>query len=119
MPEILKPMTLNITLITQTGIHQSADFRLTELDEKTAGKYVPLNNHSAKILTLQYKAWGAFISYCGIGMWAGKHTYDYLAEWLCHHPGEDLSFEDVLKALEDNGNKWLDDITRSKRKRYS
>jgi probable HAF family extracellular repeat protein len=88
------------------------------LSKTIAGQYqyVPISNHSAKIVTLQYREWGAFVSYCGVGDWNGKPTYEYLADWLTHTPGEERSFEDVLKVIQANGSKWLDEIALCKGK---
>ncbi len=110
-------MTLNITLVTPWAIHQSADFRLSLLDRGSTGRWMPVSNNSAKIVTLQYFDWGAFISYCGVGMWDRKHTYQWLAEWLTHEPGGEPTFEDTIGTIQSKGSDWLSEIARRARGR--
>jgi hypothetical protein len=45
-------MTLNITILSPVGIHQSADFQLSELQRDAPGKRVPLPGNSAMVVTL-------------------------------------------------------------------
>jgi hypothetical protein len=103
-------VTLTITLVTPWAIHQSADFRLSRLDRDGTDQWIEVSNNSAKIIILQYFDWGAFISYSGMGMWNYKHTYQWLAEWLTHEPGEQRTFEDVLDVIQSRGSAWLHEI---------
>src|SRR5215211_1446482 len=109
-------MTLNIVLVTPTSIHLSADFRLSRLQRGGSEKWLPISNNSAKIVTVQYWSWAGLISYCGIGMWNSKHTYQWLAGWLTHNLGEQRTFEDVVSIVQSKGPDWLRDIARAEGK---
>lgn len=107
-------MTLNIALVTPWAIHLSADFRLSRLEPNTHDQWVPISNHSAKIVTVQYWDWGGFVSYCGMGMWNSKHTYQYVAEWLTHPLGDQRTFEEIVQIIQSKGTAWLAEIARVK-----
>lgn len=101
-----------MTLVTPWAIHQSADYRLAQLDSTGSERFVPISNHSAKIVVVQYFEWTAFISYCGIGMWEGRHTYHWLSHWLTHDLGEQQSFDQIVQKVESSGSAWLGEITK-------
>jgi hypothetical protein len=70
-------MTLNITLLTERAIYQSADFRLTNADTGET-----ITETSTKLVTLQYFQWDGVVTYTGVGRWRGRDTADWLVEWL-------------------------------------
>jgi len=106
-------MTLNITLLTERTIFQSADFRLTAAD---IGKII--TDTSTKLVTLQYGEWDGFVSYTGIGRWQGRDTSEYIVDWLT---GLDHATpEDVAARIRDKGTEWLRTIeTAWRRERHT
>jgi hypothetical protein len=70
-------MTLNITLLTERAIYQSADFKLTDAD---TGE--PITEASTKLVTLQYFEWDGFVTYTGVGRWRGRDIAAWLVKWL-------------------------------------
>lgn len=93
-------MTLNITVLTENTIYQSADFRLTNIDTKQL-----VTDTSTKLVTLQYGGWDGFVSYTGIGRWEGRDTSEFVIEWLTGL--KDATFEDVATQIRDKGDEWL------------
>jgi hypothetical protein len=85
-------MTLNITLLTERAIYQSADFRLTNAD---TGKII--TDASTKLVTLQYFEWDGFATYTGVGRWRGRDTSEWLVDWL--RGLEDASPQDIAQRL--------------------
>lgn len=106
-------MTLLITVLTKEAIYQSADFRLTDLDSG-GGQ----TDSSTKLIALQYSGWHGFISYTGIGKWDGKHTSEYVIDWLA---GQDnLTAQEIVDQIRDRGTDWLKRIeTKWKRPRHT
>lgn len=100
-------MTLNLSLVTSRGIHQSADFRLTDLTSKQS-----ISNHSAKVIQLRYQDWFASLTYCGIGKWEGRDTYEWLSDWLKHEWDESKTIDEVIHTIQSQGTKWLQRISR-------
>jgi len=47
-------MTLNITIISSTGIHQSADFRISRAERDGNGNWIELQPNSSKIVPLHF-----------------------------------------------------------------
>ena len=70
-------MTLNITLLTERAIYQSADSRLTNTDTGAT-----ITDASTKLVTLQYFQWDGFVTYTGVGRWRSRDIADWLVEWL-------------------------------------
>ena len=99
-------MTLNITIVSPRGIHQSADFRLTDLRATPSGDFLPIADNSPKLVSVTYRHWAGFISYCGIGRWNGRATHDFLREWL-ENRGPNQDFSQIVEAISDCGSKWM------------
>lgn len=99
-------MTLNITLVTQWGIHQSADYRLMDVDLKKQ-----TSNNSPKLVQLNYFSILINITYCGIGRWRNQDTSYWLKKWLSHEFTENRSFEDVINTIKTKGTNWLVEIS--------
>jgi probable HAF family extracellular repeat protein len=106
-------MTLNITVISQSGIHQSADFRISRTEKGTDGKWVELQPNSSKIVHLQYQKWFGFMTYCGIGLWSGKRTDEYAVEWIADL-ATDPAFREVVERIRERGSKWIGEINRGR-----
>jgi probable HAF family extracellular repeat protein len=106
-------MTLNITVISQYDIHQSADFRISRTEKGTDDKWVELQPNSSKIVHLQYQKWFGFLTYCGIGLWNGKRTDEYAVEWLADL-ATDPAFRDVVERIRERGSKWIGEINRAR-----
>jgi probable HAF family extracellular repeat protein len=99
-------MTLNITVVSANGIHQSADFRLANFNVGPDGKWIPLEGESPKIITLTYKDWAGYLTYCGVGRWDYKPTYISAAEWIVSL-GPNPTFDNVVQILETRGSEWI------------
>lgn len=96
-------MTLNITLLTDNTIYQSADSRVTDLDTKEI-----ITDKSSKLVTIGYRGWKGLISYTGIGWWKSRDTSEFIVEWL--NGIDEATFDDVAKQVCEEGNKWLKEI---------
>jgi probable HAF family extracellular repeat protein len=107
-------MTLNISLVSRWGIHQSSDFRLVDVDQRSL-----VSDHSPKLFQLAYQDWVGNVTYCGIGRWHGSDTSDWLKEWLSHQFGEQRTYEDVLEVICEQGSSWLRDIYHFTKRDFS
>jgi hypothetical protein len=96
-------MTLNITMLTDQTIYQSADFRVIDCDTKQI-----ISDSSNKLVTLQYGKWDGLLSYTGIGSWRGRETSAFVIEWLTGLTH--ATFEEVVLRIRDEGTKWLQSI---------
>lgn len=105
-------MTLNITILSPAGIHQSADFKISETERDSAGRWITLLENASKIVTLHYRGWTGSVTYCGIGLWRGKRTDEFLAEWLADMP-LGATFHGVLERLRERGSSWSGEINRA------
>jgi hypothetical protein len=104
-------MTLNITLLTERAIYQSADFRLTNAD---TGKII--TDASIKLVTLQYFQWDGFVTYTGVGRWHGRDVSDWLVRWLTGL--ENASPQDVARRrIKERATGLLNEIERLTRRR--
>lgn len=106
-------MTLNITVVSPSGIHQSADFRISRTEKDAIGNWVELQPNSSKIVPLQYQKWFGFVTYCGIGLWNGKRTDQYAVEWLADLAPASPTFRDVVERIRVRGSNWVGGINRS------
>jgi len=106
-------MTLNITLVSQAGIHQSADFQISKTEKDADGNWIELQPNSSKIVSLQYEKWSGFLTYCGIGLWKGKRTDEYAAEWLTDLPNSEATFHDVVNTIRQQGTCWITSINEN------
>ena len=96
-------MTLNITLASPWGIHQSTDIRITN---GLTGDVV--SDASPRQVTITCVHWSALIAYCGVGQGVdGKATCDVLASWLKAHALVQLKPDDVIDLIRCEGDKWL------------
>ena len=72
-------MTLNITVLTETRIYQSSDFRLSS-------NGTPLPQPAMKLVSLGYPTFSGLVCYTGIAREGeSSHnatTADHLVEWL-------------------------------------
>lgn len=96
-------MTLNVTLLTEQTIFQSADLRLTNLDTRQVQ-----SDTSTKLVVLQYAAGDGFVSYTGIGRWRGRDTSEYIIEWLAGTA--DATPAEIAERLCEKGTEWLTEI---------
>lgn len=106
-------MTLNITVVSPVGIHQSADFQISRTETDANGNWIELQQNSSKIVSLRYKKWSGFLTYCGIGLWRGKRTDEYAAEWLSQLSDPGTTFRDAVEKIREQGTGWLASINRS------
>ena len=106
-------MTLNISIISPAGIHQSADFRLSKLVPDSGGNWIIEADNSAKILSLHYQDWSGLLTYCGIGMWNWKRTDEYVSEWIAEAGNSNATVDDILAIVQKSGTEWLKEINRS------
>lgn len=102
-------MTLNITVVSTIGIHQSADFRLADFKLGSDGRYAPIEDNSPKLIALRCMNWAGYLTYCGVGKWEHKATYDSAAEWISAL-GPDATFDDVARSIEDKGSLWIERV---------
>lgn len=102
-------MTLNIAVVSTSGIHQSSDFRLTDFKRGSDGRYIPIEDNSPKFVSLRYKNWGGYLTYCGVGKWEFKSTYDTASEWISAL-GSNATFDDVALSIEAQGSSWIQRI---------
>jgi hypothetical protein len=106
-------MTLIVTIVGPTGIHQSADFRLSRIERCADGTCVEVQPNSSKIVCLRYEKWSGLLTYCGIGLWNGKRTDEYATEWLVGLPNSSSTFQDVVETIHKRGTAWIAGIQRS------
>jgi probable HAF family extracellular repeat protein len=107
-------MTLNITIVSPSGIHQSADFRISRTEKDPDGKWIELQPNSSKIVPLRFQQWFGFMTYCGIGLWNGRRTDEYASEWLTDLGPKDPTFLDVVEKLRTSGSNWIGGINRGR-----
>jgi hypothetical protein len=105
-------MTLNITIVSPAGIHQSADFQISKTERDADGNWIELQPNSPKIVSLQYEKWSGFLTYCGIGLWNGKRTDEYAAEWLAGLPNSGATFQDAVEKIREQGTAWIAGINQ-------
>lgn len=96
-------MTLNVTVLTENAIYQSADYRIGDFDTDKI-----INDETSKIVALVYEKWSGVISYTGLGLFNYRSTSDFIVEWLTGL--ENASFDEVAERLRDKGNAWLNEI---------
>lgn len=110
-------LTLIITLAGPSGIHQSADFRLTRIQP---GKQSSLQSDaSPKQVTLRYgpgeNAWQAVVAYIGVGAYKRIDTCSWITRWL--NPSREwpttLSFEAAIARVQSEGTNWLRGMSSS------
>jgi probable HAF family extracellular repeat protein len=111
-------MTLNITVVSSSGIHQSADFRISKTEKDANGNWVELQPNSTKIVPLQYQKWFGFVTYCGIGLWSGKSTDQYAVEWLADLAPTQPTFREVVERIRARGSHWLGGINRGRKEPF-
>ena len=106
-------MTLNITIVSPAGIHQSADFQISKTERGVDGKWIELQPNSSKIVSLRYEKWSGLLTYCGIGLWKGKRTDEYASEWLAELPKSGATFRDAVEKIREQGSAWIASINQS------
>jgi hypothetical protein len=105
-------MTLNVTLLTQSRIYQSADFRLTNPESNRV-----ITDQSTKLVTLLYpKSFWGLVTYTGVGSWSGKDTSLWITDWLAGK--SDLGLADLAEHIAEEGTAWLQTIERATGQRY-
>jgi hypothetical protein len=97
-------MTLNITLLGEEAIYQSADFRL--VDGETGDL---ITDSSSKIVIVGEWDWNGSVTYTGVGRWRGKSTSDLLVDWLTE---QKVGPEELVGIIEERGTAWLKRIHR-------
>jgi probable HAF family extracellular repeat protein len=112
-------VTLNITIVSSTGIHQSADFRISRTERDGNGNWIELQPNSSKIVPLHFQKWFGFLTYCGIGLWRGKPTDQYAVEWLSDLSQSECSFGDVVETIRLRGSDWVVGINRGRKHRFN
>jgi probable HAF family extracellular repeat protein len=103
-------VSLNITVVSRAGVHQSADFRISRTERGPDGNWIELQPNSSKIVGVYFRQWSALLTYCGIGLWNGKRTDEYAAEWIVNASG---SFEDAVETIREQGTAWITSINRA------
>jgi hypothetical protein len=106
-------MTLIITLVSPSWIHQSADFQLSELAKSADGDWIVSQPNSSKIVSLRYQKWSGLLTYCGMGMWNGRRTDEYAAEWLTGLSSSEATFDDAVEKIREEGTAWLARISQA------
>ena len=88
-------MTLLLTIVSATGIHQSSDYRLTNV---TTQPPTPIEDAlGSKQLDFSFGAWSAHISFTGIAQAGGRKTRDWIYETLSRAPQS----SDVSTVMDD------------------
>jgi hypothetical protein len=95
-------MTLNITLASKWAIYQSSDFKLTQ----KSGPRLVITNMPQKQVVLKYMDWVGLLAYTGIALYDKHRTLEWLTKVLTHAPAR-RSLNMILRALRDEGNKWI------------
>jgi probable HAF family extracellular repeat protein len=108
-------VTLNITILSSSGIHQSADFQLSDLAKDADGNWKMLEPNASKIVALRFRHWSGLLAYCGMGKWNGVRTDQYVSNWLSRI-GNDATFDDVVEIVRKEGSLWIEKINRSMKK---
>jgi len=108
-------MTLNITVVSPAAIHQSADLQISRTQQDAEGNWIEFQPNSSKIIPIRYEKWSGLLTYCGIGLWRGKRTDEYAAEWLAGLPKSSTTFRDVVERIRDQGTPWVANISESLR----
>ena len=98
-------MTLNITLLTQSRIYQSADFKLGDPITK---RVIPRD--STKVVRVQYDTFNGLITYTGLGSLYSKDTSEFIVDWLSGK--EDLTLDELVRVVIDEGSNWLQRVKR-------
>lgn len=106
-------MTLNITVVSPSAIHQSADFQISKTEKDGNGNWIELQPNSSKIVSLRYEKWSGFLTYCGIGLWNGKRTDEYAADWLASLPSSGTTFRDAVEKIRDQGTLLLAQVRQN------
>jgi hypothetical protein len=96
-------VTLNITLLTERAVYQSADFRLMNADTGAV-----ITDASTKLVTLQYFTWDGFVTYTGVGAWRGRDIADWVVEWLTGL--EDATPQDVAQRIGKQATGLLNEV---------
>jgi probable HAF family extracellular repeat protein len=102
-------VTFNFTILSPVGIHQSADFRISETERDAVGNWITLQDNASKIVSLQYQHWSGLLTYCGIGLWQGRRTDQYVSEWLAAAAGS-ATFHEVIEIIREQGSRWIAEI---------
>jgi hypothetical protein len=110
-------MTLNITIVSSSAIHQSADFRISRTEKDANGNWIELQPNSSKIVSFRYQKWFGFMTYCGIGLWSGKRTDEYAVNWLADL-GAKPTFRDVVERIRTRGSNWIGGINRGRKEKF-
>jgi probable HAF family extracellular repeat protein len=105
-------MTLNITIVSPAGIHQSADFQISKTEKGADGRWIELQPNSSKIVSLRYEKWSGFLTYCGMGLWNGKRTDEYASDWLAELPKSGATFQEVVEKIRERGSAWIASINQ-------
>jgi hypothetical protein len=105
-------LTLNITVVSADGIYQSSDLRLADFKPGPDGQWIPIVDNSPKLITLRYKNWAGYLTYCGIGTWRHIPTYASVAQWILSL-GQNPTFDEVVKLLRNRGSDWIGEIQTS------
>ncbi|HEY0690942.1 MAG TPA: hypothetical protein VGD71_18130 [Kribbella sp.] len=93
-------MTLNITVLAEDVVYQSADFRLWNTD---IGRLD--SDSSTKIVTFHGREWTGLLTYTGIGRSRHLETAERVIRWLTGCAS--LSFEEIAEVVRVKGSAWL------------
>jgi probable HAF family extracellular repeat protein len=105
-------MTLNITVLSPNGIHQSADFQISRTERDATGKWKELQSKAPKIVAMRFAGWTGLLTYCGIGLWHGVRTDQYVSDWISAI-GREAAFHDVLERIRSEGSLWIGPINHA------
>lgn len=98
-------MTLNLTVLSREGIHQSSDYILWD---PAAG--VPTSMSSTKTVRVAMLGSMASVSYAGVGSFGGFDTAEWVTRWLTKT--QVGTFDDLVELLRVEGSAWLERIRR-------
>jgi probable HAF family extracellular repeat protein len=110
-------VTLNVTILSPVGIHQSADFKISATQKDAAGNLITLQENAAKIVSMLYQDWSGLLTYCGVGLWHGKRTDEFVTEWLTNAP-RTATFHEALKIIREQGSRWIGEINEAFQARW-
>jgi probable HAF family extracellular repeat protein len=112
-------MTLNITVVSDDGIHQSADFRISRTQRDAEGNWIELQPNASKIIPMRFQKWFGFLTHCGIGLWGGKRTDEVASDWLYDLYQSESSFSDVVERIRAKGSQWIAEINLKQKEPFA
>lgn len=100
-------VTLNLTVLTERTIYQSADFRLTEAD---SGAFI--RDDSDKIVVVTGAPWNGFITYTGIGAVGNVSVAATVSAWLTGF--RDKGMAEAAELIRTRATRWYSQLLRGR-----